>query len=112
WIAFGRSLLRMKLPVAAPAGQGCHCTSLAVSGVPMPMSDFATRISTVSGLAAAGLVSGGFSDRPASKAATPPAPRAMTRTARRAAFILDSQAHNAAESAARHVAAHAAACTD
>src|SRR6185437_653631 len=61
------------------------------------MSDLATRTSTVSGLTAAtGLTSGAF-ERPASKAATPPAPRAMSRTTRRAAFIrCNSQAHRAA----------------
>src|ERR1035441_8935894 len=76
------------LPVAALAGHSCHCTSPGETVWPMPISDLATRTSTVAiWTAGAVLTSGGFSERPASMAATPPAATATVSTTRRAAFI-------------------------
>ena len=54
---------------------------------PLGISAFATRISTVSDFGASTLGAGGFSDRPASMAATPPAAMATVSTTIRAAFI-------------------------
>ncbi len=88
-MALGRSVLRMKFPVAAVAGHACHCMSPGDIAWPMGMSDLATRTSTVAIWGAgAALTSGGFSERPASMAATPPAAMATVSTTRRAAFIL------------------------
>src|ERR1019366_4039280 len=87
-MALGRSDLRMKFPVAALAGHSCHCTSPGETVWPMPISDLATRTSTVAiWTAGAVFTSGGFSERPASMAATPPAAIATVSTTRRAAFI-------------------------
>src|SRR5437879_1112973 len=50
-------------------------------------SPLAIKTSMVSAWTTSGLTSGGFSDRPASIAATPPAAMATVRTTTRAAFI-------------------------
>ncbi len=58
-VASARSVRRMKLLLAAPAGQLCHCRFSGLTVWPRPMSDFATRTSTVCrfavGAAGAGL---------------------------------------------------------
>ena len=64
--AFGRSVLRMKLPLAVVAGQACQKTSAGVTTWPREMSDFATRISTVSNFGTSTLGAGG-GIRPASQ---------------------------------------------
>jgi hypothetical protein len=46
-VASGRSARRMKVLLAAVAGQVCHCISSGFSDRPSPMSDFATSTSTV-----------------------------------------------------------------
>ena len=46
-VASGRSLRRMKMLLAVAAGQVCHCRSSGLTVWPRPMSDFATRTSTV-----------------------------------------------------------------
>src|SRR5262245_573268 len=51
------------------------------------MSDLAISTSTVSNLGASDFTSEGLSERPASIAATPPAPTATVKTMTRAAFI-------------------------
>src|SRR6185312_3208470 len=110
-MASGRSVLRMKFPPATPAGQGCHCTSCGESVWPMPMSPLATRISVVSSLAfCSGGGAGGFSERPASRAATPPAARATPNTTIRAAFITHHFLRNmtTGRPPAHHMAADAA----
>src|SRR6185437_5761136 len=103
----------MKFAPAEPAGQDCHCTSLGESAWPIAMSDFATRISTVAiGGGAAVLTSGGFSERPASMAATPPAARATVSTTMRAAFILFTlYVTGRSDRSPNHMAACATACT-
>ena len=47
FVASGRSLRRMKLPLDVDAGQLCQIMSLAVSVWPRLMSALATRMSTV-----------------------------------------------------------------
>src|SRR5450755_347592 len=87
-MALGRSDLRMKFPVAALAGHSCHCTSPGETVWPMLISALATRTSTVAiWITGAVFTCGGFSERPASMAATPPAATATVSTTRRAAFI-------------------------
>src|SRR6202171_4973782 len=85
-VASGRSLRRMKLLLAVAAGHVCHWRASAVTVWPRPMSDFATRTSTVCNCATGS--AGGLREEPlAQYAATPPAPRAMVRTTIRAVFI-------------------------
>ena len=87
-MASGRPDLRMKLPLRALAGQGCHCRSPGDNVLPMGMSDFATSTSTEATFGMTWcLTSRGFSERPARIAAMPPAPTAMASTTIRAAFI-------------------------
>src|SRR4029450_794129 len=87
WVgASGRSLRRMRLLLAVAVGHVCHCMASAVTVWPRPMSDFATRTSTVCSVTV--WVGGGLSPNPLARyAATPPATRAMVRTTRRAVFI-------------------------
>jgi hypothetical protein len=46
-VASGRSLRRMKLLLAVPAGHVCHSRFSGLTDWPRPMSAFATRTSTV-----------------------------------------------------------------
>src|SRR5215217_2282205 len=94
-MASGRSLLRMKLGLAAAVGQVCHRRAWPDTVVPRPMSVAATRTSTVS-IWATGAGAGGGSDRPARSAAMPPATRAMSRTMIRAGFITLDFPHDTA----------------
>ena len=92
-IACGLSVLRMKFAPAALAGHACHCTPDGVIFWPMEMSDLATKMSTVATFGAS-LTTTGFSDRPASMAATPPAPIAMVKTTIREAFMYSFSPYN------------------
>jgi hypothetical protein len=60
-VASGRSLRRMNVLLEVDAGQVCHCMSSGLTVWPRPMSDLATRTSTVSncatGWTGAGLLS-------------------------------------------------------
>jgi hypothetical protein len=46
-VASGCSLRRMKMLLAVAAGQVCHCRSSGLTDWPRPISDLATRTSTV-----------------------------------------------------------------
>ena len=86
-VASGRSPRRMKLLLAVAAGQVCHCRSSGLTDWPRPMSDLATRTSTVCSCATGSAGAGLLSEPLARYAATPPAPTAMVRTTMRAVFI-------------------------
>ena len=78
---------RMKLLLAVAAGQVCHCRSSGFTVWPRPMSDLATRTSTVGNWATGCGAARAVSVPRARYAATPPAPSAMVRTTIRAVFI-------------------------
>ena len=86
-IAFARSVFLMKVGPAATSGHICQERSAALTAVPMGISPFATSTSTVSSWVTGLGGSGSFRSPPASRAARPPAARAIPRTTRRAAFI-------------------------
>ena len=86
-VASGRSLRRMKVLLAVAAGQVCHCRSSGLTVWPRPMSDLATRTSTVCSCATGSAGRGLLSDPLARYAATPPALSAMVRTTMRAVYI-------------------------
>ena len=72
-IAFGRSVLRIKLPLAVVAGQACQKTSAGVQRLTSRNIGF--RHQNIDGVEFGnlGFGSGAFSDPPASRAAMPPA---------------------------------------
>src|SRR6478735_7188780 len=79
----------MKLPLAVAAGQVCHCRSSGLTDWPRPISDLATRTSTVGSWATGATATGVLLllDPLARYAAMPPAPSAMIRTIIRAVYI-------------------------
>ena len=86
----------MKLLLAVAAGQVCHCRSSGLTDWPRPISDLATRISTVCSCATGWAGAGLSLDPLARYAAMPPAPMAMARTTMRAVFITLHFPHYAA----------------
>src|SRR6266850_7700313 len=86
-MASGVPLLRMNCELADSAGHVCQRRSWLDTVLPSPMSLPAMRTSTVSICATGAGAGGGASDRPASKAAMPPAAIAMIRTMMRAGFM-------------------------
>src|SRR5882757_2266369 len=86
-VASGRSLRRIKLLLAVAAGHVCHWIFSAETDWPRPMSDFATRTSTVCNCTTGSVGRDLVSNPRARYAATPPAPRAMVRTTIRAVYI-------------------------
>src|SRR5467141_3361374 len=86
-VASGRSLRRIKLLLAVAAGHVCHWRFSEATDWPRPMSDFATRTSTVCSCTTGSVAEDLLSNPRTRYAATPPALRAMIRTTIRAVYI-------------------------
>src|SRR6478736_3054459 len=96
FMASGLSLRRMKLLLAVADGQVCHCRSSDLTDWPRPISDLATRTSTV-GNCATGAAGAGLSPLPLARyRAARPAQPAIARTTMRALFITLHFPHDAA----------------